>query len=184
MSATITAKLTVGDSPVTSWTRNVKPGTWILRYALPQRLAPGNYKLTVAALSASERKASTIRLQVKDGQVLLGGKARVLVVGSETKSMKLVVPKAKVTVTSNTKVFDTTFWSKNVAVVVVDVDKQGFALVHNLHTIFPTVRVVAVTNSPANAQKARRFGAAAVIIGGNKTPQLVSSVVSSMLSRV
>jgi hypothetical protein len=184
MSATITAKLMMNDKLVTSWTRNVKPGTWILRYTLPQQLAPGNYKLTVSALSGGERKASTIRLQVKNGQVLLGGKARVLVVGTATKSMKLVVPKAKVTMTPDSKVYDTAFWSRNVAVVVVDVDKQGLALVHNLHTVFPTVRIVAVTNHPANAQKARRYGASAVIIGGNTTPQLVSSVVSSLLSRV
>ena len=58
----------MNGKPVTSWTRNVKSGTWILRYALPRRLAPGNYKLTVAAVNGGERKASTIRLRVKNGR--------------------------------------------------------------------------------------------------------------------
>jgi hypothetical protein len=184
MSSTITASLTMNSKLVTTWTRNVKTGTWILRYALPRRLAPGNYKLTVAAANGGERKASTIRLRIKDGQILLGGKARVLVVGSGIGSMKLVVPKAKVTVTSSSTVYDTTFWSRNVAVVVVDIDKQGAAIVHNLHTVFPSVRIVAVTKYPTKVEKARRFGASAVILGGNATPQIVSSVVSSLLSRV
>jgi hypothetical protein len=184
MSSTITASLTTNGKLVTTWTRNVKTGTWILRYALPQRLAAGNYKLTVAALNGGERKASTIGLRIKDGQILLGGKARVLVVGSDTGSMKLVVPKAKVTVTSTSNVYDTTFWSPNVAVVVVDIDKQGAAIVHNLHTVFPSVRIVAVTKYPAKVEKARRFGASAVILGGEATPQTVSGVVSSLLSRV
>src|SRR5205823_925259 len=79
------------------------------------------------------------------------GKARVLVVGdSSQRSLALSVPKAKLTVTPETKVWDTTFWSRNVAVVVVDLDKQGLALVHNLHTVFPSVRIVAVTKNPAN----------------------------------
>ena len=184
MSSTITASLTMNQKLVTTWTRNVKSGTWILRYALPRRLAPGNYKLTVAAVNGGERKASTIRLRVKNGQILLGGKARVLVVGSGTSSMKLVVPKAKVTVTSTSTVYDTTFWSRNVAVVVVDIDKQGAAIVHNLHTVFPSVRIVAVTKYPAKVEKARRFGASAVILGGTTTPQIVSTVVRSLLSGV
>jgi hypothetical protein len=184
MSSTLTASLTMNKKLVTSWARNVKPGTWILRYALPQRLAPGNYKLTVAAANGGERKASTIGLRVKNGQVLLGGKARVLVVSGGTGALKLVVPKAKVTVTSSTTVYDTTFWSRNVAVVVVDIDKQGAAIVHNLHTVFPSVRIVAVTKDPAKVEKARRFGASAVILGGQATPQIVSGVVSSLLPRV
>ena len=68
--------------------------------------------------------------------------------------------------------------------VVVDIDKQGAAIVHNLHTVFPSVRIVAVTKYPAKVEKARRFGASAVILGGQATPQIVSSVVSSLLSRV
>jgi hypothetical protein len=186
LSATITATLTKNGAVVTSWTRNVKPGTWILRYALPVRMAPGDYKLTVAGQTSTDRQASTIRLHVKNGQILLGGKARVLVVGDGTKkgSLDLSVPKAKVMVTPETKVFDTTFWSRNVAVVVVNLDKQGIAIVHNLHTIFPSVRIVAVTKYPAKVEKARRFGASAVVLGGNATPQIVSGVVSSLLSRV
>jgi hypothetical protein len=184
MSSTLTASLTMNKKLVTSWARNVKPGTWILRYALPQRLAPGNYKLTVAAANGGERKASTIGLRVKNGQVLLGGKARVLVVSGGTGKLKLLVPKAQVTITSSSTVYDTTFWSRNVAVVVVDIDTQGAAIVHNLHTVFPSVRIVAVTKYPAKVEKARRFGASAVILGGQATPQIVSGVVSSLLPRV
>ena len=183
--ATIDAALTSNGRSVATWTRTVKAGTWIMRYALPASLAPGAYKLTVSAKTASERRASTIRIRVKHGQILLGGKARVLVVGdSSQRSLVLSVPKAKLTVTPETKVWDTTFWSRNVAVVVVDLDKQGLALVHNLHTVFPSVRIVAVTKNPAKVVQARRFGASAVVLAGPATSQIVSATVSSLLGRV
>src|SRR5262249_2253832 len=134
LSSTVEADLTSNGRSVATWTRNVKAGTWILRYELPAQLAPGTYKLTVAAKTLSERRASTLRIRVEHGQILLGDKARVLLVadGSPRGTLDLSLPKSKVLVTPETKVWDTTFWSRNVAVVVVDLDRQGLALVHNL----------------------------------------------------
>ena len=186
LGATIDAALTADGRSVATWTRTVKAGTWILRYTLPAGLAPGAYKLNVSARTATDRRAATIRIRVKHGQVLLGGKARVLVVGGSSRSATLAldVPKAKVMVTPDTKVWDTTFWSRNVAVVVVDLDRQGLALVHNLHTVFPNVRIVAVTKNPAKVVQARRFGASAVILAGPATSKLVCATVSALLGRV
>jgi len=186
LGATIDASLAANGRNLATWTRTVKPGTWILRYTLPAGLAPGAYKLNVSARTATDRRAATIRLELKHGQVLLGGKARVLVVGgsSHRATLALHVPKAKVMVTPDTKVWDTTFWSRNVAVVVVDLDRQGLALVHNLHTVFPSVRIVAVTKNPAKVVQARRFGASAVVLSGRATSQLVSATISALLGRV
>ena len=67
----------------------------------------------------------------------------------------------------------------------VDIDRQGLAMVHNLHTVFPQVRIVAVTSHPAKLVKARRFGAAAVVLAGSgDTNQIVSATVSALLGRV
>ena len=105
--------------------------------------------------------------------------------GSPKTTIKVKVPKAKVQNTAIANVFNTTFWSRNVAVVVVDIDRQGLAMVHNLHTVFPQVRIVAVTKDPAKLMKARRFGAAAVVLAGSgDTNQIVSAAVSSLLGRV
>jgi hypothetical protein len=57
-------------------------------------------------------------------------------------------------------------------------------MVHNLHTLFPTVRIVAVTKSPAKVVQAHRFGASAVVLGGPATSRLVSATVSALLARV
>jgi uncharacterized repeat protein (TIGR02059 family) len=183
MSAAIAANLTRGGRVVAKWNRAVKAGTWILRYELPVGLAPGSYALDVTATTSNERRASTIRLNVQHG-----GKVHVLVVGdgSARDTLAVKVPKAKatVTVTPDEDVWDTTYWSRNVAVVVVDVDRQGLALVHNLHTVFPSVRIVAVTKSPNKVVQARRFGASAVVLAGPATSQLVSATVSSLLGRV
>ncbi|HEY3922171.1 MAG TPA: SwmB domain-containing protein [Gaiellaceae bacterium] len=187
LSSTIVATLALNHHTVATWTRNVKPGTWILRYTLPKRIADGQYKLTVAATTSNDRKASTIGVNIKHGRILLGGKAKVLVVagGSPKTTIKVKVPKAKVQNTAKDNVFNTTFWSRNVAVVVVDIDRQGLAIVHNLHTVFPQVRIVAVTKDPSKLVKARRFGAAAVVLtGSGDTNQIVSATVSSLLGRV
>jgi len=186
LGATIDAALSMNGHNVATWSRTVKAGTWILRYTLPEGLAAGSYKLNVSARTSTDRRATTIRIRIKHGQLLLGGRARVLVVGdgSRRDTLSINVPKAKVMVTPDTKVWDTTFWSRNVAVVVVDVDRQGLALVHNLHTVFPSVRIVAVTKNPAKVVQARRFGASAVILSGPATSQLVSATVSALLGRV
>jgi hypothetical protein len=188
MSASIEARLIKSARVVAKWSRSVKTGTWILRYELPSGLAPGSYELDVTATTSNERRASTIRLTVQHGRVVLGGKVHVLVVGdgSPRDTLAVEVPKAKatVTVTPDASVWDTTYWSRNVAVVVVDVDRQGLALVHNLHTVFPSVRIVAVTKSPGKVVQARRFGASAVVLAGPATSRLVSATVSALLGRV
>src|SRR5207244_4205875 len=101
LAATSDAALTADGRSVATWTRTVKAGTWILRYTLPAGLAPGAYKLNVSARTATDRRAATIRIRIKHGQVLLGGKARVLVVGGSSRgaTLALDVPKAKVMVT-------------------------------------------------------------------------------------
>jgi hypothetical protein len=187
MSSEIDASLSKGAHVAAKWSRAVKAGTWILRYQLPAGLAPGSYTLDVTATTSNERRASTIRLTIQHGRVVLGGKVHVLVVGDRSRdTLAVKVPRAKatVTVTPDSKVWDTTYWSRNVAVVVVDVDRQGLAMVHNLHTVFPSVRIVAVTKSPGKVVDARRFGASAVVLAGPATSRLVSATVASLLGRV
>jgi hypothetical protein len=99
----------------------------------------------------------------------------VLVVGD---TLSVSVRRANVSQTTAAKVYEATFWSRDVGVVVVDVDRQGLALVHNLHTLFPGVRIVAVTTNPGTVAEARRYGAAAA--GRSRS---LSAAVSALLGR-
>jgi uncharacterized repeat protein (TIGR02059 family) len=182
--ATIQASLTARGVSVAKWTRIVEPGTWILRYALPARLAPGAYTLAIEAMTGTDRRATTIGVRLQRGRILLPRKTRVLVVGDDARRdiLSVSVPKANVSVTTEANIFEATFWSRDVGVVVIDVDRQGLAIAHNLHVLFAGVRVVAVTTSSARAAEARRSGAAAVVLARPRTSRIVSAAVSALVS--
>jgi hypothetical protein len=186
--AAITATLTTErHMPVTSWTtRSVKPGTSILRYALPKNLASGKYKLTVEAKHGLERQAFTIRVHLTKGKFNVLGNRKVVLVGGDSlpdaRAIKLE-PRAKIVTTSSTTVFDRSFLARNVAVVVVDVDRDGVRTVHNLHILFPTVKLVAVTTKSSTADRARRYGATTVVLSSHPTGKLVGSSIDLLLGR-
>ena len=52
---------------------------------------------------------------------------------------------------------------RNVQVIVVDVDRYGLQLVRDLHTVFPSVKIVALTNDPRRLAQAVRAGAAVAV---------------------
>ena len=65
--------------------------------------------------------------------------------------------------------------SNGVQVMVVDVDEFGVRFVHDLHTVFPGLRMVALSRSPKTLAKASKAGA---------TIALPSSVPNSVLADV
>ena len=65
--------------------------------------------------------------------------------------------------------------------IVIDVDQQGVAMVHNLHTVFPAVRIVAVTAHASKAQKAKQGGASAVIVS-DAPSAIVTAVVETIVT--
>ena len=78
-------------------------------------------------------------------------------------------------------VFDVTgVSSSHVAVLVVDVDQHGVNMVHNLHIVFPPVKIVAITNKPGNVLRARRYGATTVVFGSD--PATTNSIVSGFVN--
>jgi uncharacterized repeat protein (TIGR02059 family) len=186
--ATITSTLaTATKTTVGQWHRSVKPGTWILRFALPKHLAGGQYKLTVEAKTGSGRRAATIRTQIKHGKIPLTGRARVIIVGagkSVHTTLGLQTGKdAKVLSATPTGVYRTAFWTRNVSVIVVNIDSQGLALVHNLHLLFPDLKIVAITHSHSRVVTARQHGAAAVVVtSATSSTAVVSEVVRALLS--
>ena len=52
---------------------------------------------------------------------------------------------------------------RNVQVIVVDVDRYGLQLVRDLHTVFPSLRIVALTNDPRRLAQAVHAGAAVAV---------------------
>ena len=185
--ATVTATLMdAKKKTVAKWMRSVKAGVWILQYQLPSGLASGSYKLTVAATTANDRKAYTVPVQIKSGTFPVVGRAKVIVVGDAKGHSSLalkVEPNMEVVVTSDSRVFDVAGSSRNVAVIVVDVDAQGVKMIHNLHIVFPSVRIVAVTSHASDAVAAKRYGATYVVIG-TSTPGATGAFVSAAVQTI
>jgi hypothetical protein len=65
---------------------------------------------------------------------------------------------------------------RNPQVVVVDVDQYGVRLVHNLHLVFPMVKLIAVSSSPAKLARAKRFGATVVLSKSAGSAKIVKAV--------
>ncbi len=65
---------------------------------------------------------------------------------------------------------------RNVQVVVVDVDEYGVRLVHNLHLVFPGMKLIAVSSNPARLARARRFGATITLPKTAGTKKLAKAV--------
>jgi DNA-binding NarL/FixJ family response regulator len=108
----------------------------------------------------------------------------VLVVGNDAGKTKLALklePNMEVVVTSDSSVFDVAGSSRNVAVIVIDIDDQGVAMVHNLHTLFPAIRIVAVTAHASKAEQAKAGGASAVVIS-DAPSAIVQAVVETIVA--
>jgi Zn-dependent alcohol dehydrogenase len=111
----------------------------------------------------------------------------VLVVGQGTSlrsTLGLTSSKSsKVIATTPANIYRAAFWTRDVSVIVVDVDNQGLAMLHDLHILFPDLKIVAVTKSPKKEVAARRYGAAAVVIGSTaSSTDVVRNTVRAMVA--
>ena len=64
-------------------------------------------------------------------------------------------------------------------VIVVDVDQYGVRLVHNLHLVFPMVKIIAVSSHPSQLERAKRFGAT-VVLSKKSSPKKIVKIVSQL----
>ena len=171
---------------VALWTRNLHSGVFQIRYTLPTNLAADHYKLTVEARTEGSRQGYTIPVIVLKGKAPVVENAKVIVVGNAAGRSNLrlkLTAKANVVVVANGQVFDITGSQRRVAALVVDVDQYGLAMVHNLHIVFPSVKIVAVTTESAKVAKAKSAGATSVVFTSKSASMsnLVSGLLNSLL---
>jgi DNA-binding NarL/FixJ family response regulator len=71
--------------------------------------------------------------------------------------------------------------SNGVQVMVVDVDQFGVRFVRDLHTVFPSLRMVALSRSPKTLAKASKAGAT-IALPRSIPNSVLAAVVSRLLS--
>jgi hypothetical protein len=72
--------------------------------------------------------------------------------------------------------------SKNVEVIVVDVDRYGLQLIRDLRLVFPTVRILALTNDPRRLGQAVRAGAT-IAVPRSTPPKDLAKLIQRLANR-
>jgi DNA-binding transcriptional ArsR family regulator len=169
-----------------TWRFHVKAGVSLVKLHMPQQIRrPGLYWFKWVGESGEDHVTKTVRVRIvfsgeKLGRLVKAPKQTVDVVlagddlGQDV-ALGLDGGNARVLAASSADaLFDLAAQDGVQRVAVVDVDQYGVGVVHDLHTLFPTLGIVAVA---ANADER----AAAVYAGANAA--LPSSVPDSDIAR-
>jgi hypothetical protein len=150
-----------------TWRFTVKAGSSIVKLRTPRQVRRrGVYTLRWTARAGLDKVSLRIPIRlVGRGPTTVGtnGPIAVVLAGHATRGVGMKLPSRRSRVVSAPGV-DPTFdaaanrWS-DVRVIVVDVDEFGVAFVRDLHTVFPSVRIVALSASPKKLASALRAGA-------------------------
>ena len=137
-----------------TWRFSLKAGNSIIKLRLPHQVRrTGVYTMRWTARSGRETisRRITIRLlgarnvPVAPVQVLLAGPAARTISGKFPSRRPRLVMASGIEPTFDAAANRRT----DVRVIVVDVDAFGVALIRDLHTVFPSMRIVALTSGPA-----------------------------------
>ncbi len=150
-----------------TWRFSVKAGRSIVKLRIPPQVRrPGVYSVRWTARAGRESVSRRIKIRlirsgrgVKPAQpvavVLTGSAARGFTGRFPTRSPKVV------SASGVDPTFDAAASRKtDVRVIVVDADQFGLAFVRDLHTVFPSVKIVVLASSPRALVAALKAGAA------------------------
>jgi Bacterial Ig domain len=169
---------------LSTWGFSMKAGRTIVKLRFPAQVRqPGVYSIRWTASAGRDSVTTTIRVRLFSG-VSHRGTAQVVVAGSAV-TPKLTLG-SKTTKIVKTTGEDSTFdaagaGSNGVQVMVVDVDQFGVSFVRDLHTVFPSLRMVALSRSPKTLAKASKAGAT-IALPRSIPNSVLAAVVSRLLS--
>jgi DNA-binding NarL/FixJ family response regulator len=88
--------------------------------------------------------------------------------GIKTKVVSAATGDASFTIAANR--------SRNVQVIVVDADQYGLGLIHDLRTVFPTVKLIALSDDPRKLARAVAAGASIALPRSSPSASLAKVV--------
>ncbi len=170
-----------------TWRFRVQAGVTIKKLGLPSQVRrPGLYRLTWRATSGSTtaKTASLIRFVGPGIEQFRTRPHRVEVVLAvdTSKGARRISSSADRVVSHATP--ERTFAllsarDRTVDVVVVDVDRFGLQFLRDLRTVFPTVRVIALSDRAALRPGIKRAGAFSILARSASQPQLIRAIRSA-----
>jgi hypothetical protein len=175
------------------WRFSVKAGTQVIKLRMPPQVRrPGKYRLVLTVQSGSEVVKRTIAVEIvgknpgkstspdkRPVEIVLAGNSHIrtdIALGLEDDGMKVISAVGDETwgVTGDA--------SRNVRVLVIDVDRYGVALVRDLRTVFPSVAIIALTNDPRRLAQSVRAGAT-VAVPSTTPPKDLAKLIRRLASR-
>jgi hypothetical protein len=162
-----------------TWHAKAHAGVSILKLKLPKRKwTKGVYSLRWTAVAGTDVVHHVTPVQIlrtkKDLATRIPSSVDVVVAGSVTVPMQ-----ATKTLQADSE--ETTFElsgdpKRNVTAIVIDADTYTLGMIHDLHTVFPTVKLIALSSDPAKRLAAVKAGATLALPKTTPPPKLAKAV--------
>jgi len=173
-----------------TWRLQVKAGVHIDKLHLPLKLRrAGSYRLDLVARAGSETTRRSLKVAVVGPQLLPLKPAKpgttrsieVVLVGKQTSAKQIAPGLAHANAYAIESSNDHTFTlagaqSRNVGVVVVNVDEVGLSFVRDLRIMFPMIRVLALSNNPGTLGRSVQAGATLALPRTTPTAELARAI--------
>ncbi|HEY8723220.1 MAG TPA: Ig-like domain-containing protein [Gaiellaceae bacterium] len=148
------------------WSFPAAAGASVHTLRLAHKLKPGTYTLYWLGRTSdggTYRTTQKIRVITAHAKAHTANPAQIiLTVSDNTKSAQHAVQSAGQTIEATPEQSFDVASTRDASVVIVDADKYGVKLVHDLHTVFPTTSIVALSKSKVTLAILARDGAIAL----------------------
>jgi hypothetical protein len=163
-----------------TWRYSAKAGQSIVKLRLPRQVRrPGVYTMRWTARSGRETISRKITIRFMARRKVVVAPIKILLAGPAARgvSAKFLTRKPKLVIASSIEpTFDAAASrGADVRVIVVDVDAFGLSLIRDLHAVFPSAKIVALSSRPRQMAATLKAGASVA---------LPRSTPSSTLARV
>jgi hypothetical protein len=173
-----------GFRRIQRWSFPATTGASVHTLRLAHKLKPGTYTLYWSGTTAGGgtfRTSQKIRVITAKAKAHTANPAQIiLTVSDSTKSAQEAVQSAGQTIEATPEQSFTVASTRDASVVIVDADKYGVKLVRDLHAVFPTTSIVALSKSKVTLAILNREGAIAL---PSSTPANQIAVLVQQLSK-
>jgi hypothetical protein len=170
-----------------TWRFSVKAGRTIVKLNIPRQVRrAGSYSMRWTARAGRDSVSRRFKLRLLGTRALSSTEpVEVVLTGQASRGAATKLPKRKprvVTATGVEPTFDAAASRKtDTRVIVIDVDEFGLAFVRELHIVFPSVRIVALSSSPRTMARSLKFGAT-VALPRSTPPVVLAKVIQRLLN--
>jgi len=174
--------------PVSTLRATLKPGASVVRLRVPRQLRrPGMYTISWLAQAGSERAVRSVHIRLVGAKRGTAAARRVVLAGSALPARLPLTGRVGQSRVGSPATVETAFalagaGSAGAEAIVVDADEFGIPFLRDLRTVFPRLKIVALSRTATSLARARRVGATVAL--PTSTPNdVLASVVAKLLRK-